>query len=369
MLHLKTNETNEQSLIDQVCQVLEDGGLLLFPTETTYGAGVDATNQAAVDKLLKYKRRREGKPLSIAVADMAAAAEFVEINEAAAAIYRQFLPGPVTVVSNSIGKVANGVASEFGTVGVRIPDYDLMLKICRQFGKPITATSANASGKKRPYSIQDVFDHISGKQKNLIDCVIDAGTLPPNEPSTVIDTTASTPITMRPGSLQLTENDSTQTQTVQTENETRALAGKLMLKKWNELKETGLIIGLEGDLGAGKTSFTKGIAEFLQISEPITSPTYTYLESYSFLRHGFSGELHHLDVWKIDSREQLQLLNLPQLLQPGTVTVIEWWSQIATWWPEITEQRKLDYLVTLSDENTATDQTRHITITENAEHV
>lgn len=331
-------KTPVATVISETVSVLKSGGLVLFPTETTYGAGVDATNQAAVDKLLAYKSRREGKPLSILVHSQTMAAEYVEINEQAEKLYTQFLPGPVTVVSKSLGAVSQGVASEFGTLGIRIPDYDLMLDISRAFGKPITATSANASGKKRPYSIADIFSGLSEKQKSLIDLVLDAGTLPKNEPSTVIDTTLSAPVTLRKGSIdhsQTSVQNSDQSSDAETtqlfsnsEQETMDIAGRLLLKHWNDITRTGLVIALDGDLGVGKTIFTKGTAKFLGIEDTIKSPTYSYIEEYDFTRHQTNGRLYHLDMWKVEDQETFDRLAVTELLEPNTITVIEWFSQI-----------------------------------------
>lgn len=332
MKTLKLNTTSKANIIATTCEVLAAGGLVLFPTETVYGAGVDATNQAAVDKLLAYKSRREGKPLSIAVPDQKSAEKYVELNEQAKTVYMQFLPGPVTVVSRNLGNLAEGVGSEFGTVGVRIPDYPLLLDLLKAYGKPITATSANGSGKKRPYTIADVLENISQKQKNLIDLVLDAGELPKNEPSTVIDTTHATPIALRSG--ELTEKilgkhgTALQTTRLNSENEveTKALAGKLMLKHWNDVRDSGLTIGLDGKLGAGKTVFAKGVAEFLRIDDVISSPTYSYMEEYPFHRHQTAGMLYHLDLWKIENTAELERLEIHQLLKPKSVVVIEWFN-------------------------------------------
>jgi len=324
MKMINITETPEKEVVEATIKVLSMGGLVIFPTETVYGAGVDATNPAAVDKLLAYKSRREGKPLSIAVSNQELAAKYVEINEQAKNLYQRFLPGPVTVISKGLGEVARGVESEFGTLGVRIPDHELMLKILEAFGRPVTATSANASGKRRPYSIQNIMDNLSGKQRNLIDLVLDAGELPKNEPSTVIDTTLSTPTTLRAGRVKATQEDSLISRS---EEETKKIAGTLMLKYWDEIKEKGLVIGLDGVLGAGKTIFTKGVAEFLQISETITSPTYSYIEEYDYERHRVKGRLYHIDLWKIESEEELERLEIEKLIAPNNVIVIEWWDQ------------------------------------------
>jgi L-threonylcarbamoyladenylate synthase len=319
--------------VERAVEVLRAGGLVVFPTETTYGAGVDATNPSAVQKLLAYKARREGKPLSIAVTDLEMAEQFVVVTEQARQLYHQFLPGPVTVVSTAVANtpLAPGVVSEFNTLGVRIPDYPLVIDIVRALGKPITATSANASDQKRPYAVADILNNTSAKQQSLIDLVLDAGTLPTRPPSTVIDTTLSTPLTLRDGGLSLGSLNLGDSRAITlhstSQAETKALAGKLVLKHWNAVQDGPLVIGLDGSLGMGKTIFAKGVAEFLGIAETIASPTYTYSEEYSYQRHQTTGTFYHLDLWKVDSAEMLERLEIAQLLTPRSVVVIEWFNQ------------------------------------------
>lgn len=330
--------TPVETVISDTIATLQSGGLVLFPTETTYGAGVDATNQTAVDTLLAYKSRREGKPLSIMVVDENMASEYVEITDQAHSLYTQFLPGPVTIVSKSLDKpdkngnlIANGVASEFGTLGVRIPDYDLMLKISKAFGKPITATSANASGKKRPYSVTDILSGLSEKQKGLIGLILDAGELPKNEPSTVIDTTLSAPVTLR-ASNRDTDNLTTHnslTLISRSELETKEIAGRLLLKHWDDIIAAGIVVALDGDLGVGKTIFTKGSAEFLKIEDTIKSPTYTYIEEYNFTRHQTTGKLFHLDMWKVSDKTMFERLEIEKLFGENNVIIVEWFTQVA----------------------------------------
>jgi len=341
---LDLHQISQEKAVEEAVESLATGNLVIFPTETTYGAGVDALNQHAVDTLLAYKTRREGKPLSIAVADARMASQYVEVNDSAHRIYQRFLPGPVTVISRSLGKVAPGVESEFGTLGIRIPDYPLILEIVNRLGRPITATSANASGGKRPYSISDLLSQLSEKQKKLIGLVLDAGQLPPNPPSTVIDTTLSTPVVFRQGKLELVQNQ------VQTklhsgdEAETKGIAQRLALKYWSAIKDTGLVIGLNGSLGMGKTIFVKGVAEFLQIPEVITSPTYSYVQEYAFTRHGISGKLIHSDVWKVDSTAEATRLELASFFKPGHLVIIEWASNIREYLEETLAEHQLPYI-------------------------
>ena len=151
--------------VKEIVEVLKQGGLVIVPTETLYGALVDATNPKAVEKLTQYKNRPLGKPFSVAVAGQEMAEEYVYLNQNAKNLYKTFLPGPVTVISKGKHKVTKGIESESGTLGIRIPDYKLVLEIVKKLRKPVTATSANASYKKKPYKISDILDNLSTKQK------------------------------------------------------------------------------------------------------------------------------------------------------------------------------------------------------------
>ncbi|MCB9813360.1 MAG: threonylcarbamoyl-AMP synthase [Pseudomonadales bacterium] len=321
-------KTSTKEIISNCIEVLNSGGLIIFPTETTYGAGVDATNPRAVDKILAYKSRREGKPLSVALSNKETTSEYIYINDQANALIDQFLPGPMTVVCKAKpdSKIAPGVISEFGTLGIRIPDYKLILDLLRKFQKPITATSANGSNKKRPYTVDDVLNNLSEKQKKLIDLILDAGELPHNEPSTVIDTTLSTPVTMRSRGI---EKSQVTNLISKSESETKEIAGKLLLKHWNNVNEKGLLIALDGKLGTGKTIFTKGLAEFLKITQTVKSPTYSYIEEYDYKRHQTSGKLFHLDMWKVDSQDLFDKLEVIKLFGKNNVVVIEWFDQVS----------------------------------------
>ncbi len=335
-----TSDLMNKSAVARAVEVLAAGGLVIFPTETTYGAGVDATNPEAVQRLLRYKARREGKPLSIAVADVAMAEKYVELNAQARTLYSQFLPGPVTVISAGKGKVAEGVQSEFGTLGIRIPDHQLVRDIVFQLRRPITATSANPSDGARPYNLDSLFKTLSTAQSGLIDLALDAGELVHNPPSTIIDTTLSTPITLRQGALSapsptVTANPNARTiQVGQTRfqsaspEETVAVAGRLLLKHWSDIRNEGLIIALDGPLGAGKTVFSQGVAKFLGITDQLTSPTYTYIEEYPYTRHQTSGMLYHFDMWKVDTEKLFSRLEFDAVLKPKNIVVVEWFSQV-----------------------------------------
>ena len=330
ILKLDLSQKNQwPKIIQKAVTVLQHGGLVIYPTETVYGVGVDATNVKAVEKLLSYKSRREGKPMSIAVTDQKMAEKYVEINEQAQNFYQNFLPGPFTIVSKSKNKVAKKVESEFRNLGIRIPDYEFILEMIKIFGSAITSTSANASGKKRPYTINDILINLSEKQKSLIDLIIDVGELPKNEPSTVIDTTLSTPITLRGKETNKKEDFFSAS-----EKETKELAGRLTLKNWNKLREKGLVFALNGQLGLGKTIFAKGVSQFLKIEDEVKSPSYSYMNEYDFNRENVKGIFYHIDAWRIDSKAEFEFLEIEKMIKANNIVLIEWWQQIVDYLPE-----------------------------------
>ncbi|MEK7458573.1 MAG: L-threonylcarbamoyladenylate synthase [Patescibacteria group bacterium] len=324
ILSLQSQSLDE--IITAAVECLAHGGLLIYPTETTYGIGVDATNQTAVNILLKYKKRREGKPLSIAVADREMAEKYVDLNKAARTVYANFLPGPVTVVSKGKHTVAFGVESEDGSLGIRIPAHPLALQIVKAFGKPITATGANASYKKRPYCVEDIMKFLSPRQRSFITMVIDAGELPHNEPSTVIDTTLDDIKVLRQGEISFTEGN---TFTSNNESETQKLGEKLVLKYKSLLTYKALVFCLVGEMGAGKTQFCKGIARGLGIKETVTSPTYTFSTNYKFKAEGKNTEFIHMDTWRLFNDQEFLDLGFAKMIDECNVIAVEWADRVS----------------------------------------
>lgn len=311
---MKTIPENDNA-IGLVVEALEKGQLVFMATETVYIAAVDATNEEAVKKLVSFKNRPFGKPFSVGVTDIEMAEKYVVINETARNLYKRFLPGPVTVVSTGTHKVANGVEAENGTLGIRIPDYVFFQKVSKKFNKPITATSANASYQRRPYKLSDILDNISSKQKGLIDLMVDAGELPHNEPSTVIDTTLDdTPVILRQGDIKLKDKNEVLSRS---EENTQNIAKELW-QKYEEYSGTrSIIYALEGQMGAGKTQFVKGLAKAMGINEQVTSPSYDLLNTYN--------KLVHIDTWRmIDPNDELKELGTKELLTDNSVVAIEW---------------------------------------------
>lgn len=330
---LNLNKKNKEKALLEAVKIFQNGGLVIYPTETCYGAGVLATNSDAVKKLLKYKKRPSGKAISIAVADKKMASEYVEINKTAESVYKKFLPGPVTVVSKSKNTVAEGLESEFNTLGIRIPNYQFMLEVIENIGLPITATSANSSGKKTPYKIEDISGNLTENQKELIDLIIDAGELPKNPPSTIVDTTRESMQVLREGKLDLSESG----KIIQSEEEMRNSGEVLISENLREISEKGLVVLLNAELGAGKTQFVKGIARKLGIKEIVKSPTYSIIEEYDF----DTGKLAHIDTWRLTNVSEFEQLSIEKYLTKKNVIAIEWSAGIEEYLDQISATRDM----------------------------
>ena len=109
--------------VEKILQTLDSGGLVVAPSDTVYGLLVDATNETAVKKLLAFKNRPIGKPISIFVADYGMLSQQGDVQESQMQLLKRFLPGPFTVVFPSKHKVSRYLESEKGTLGIRIPSY------------------------------------------------------------------------------------------------------------------------------------------------------------------------------------------------------------------------------------------------------
>jgi len=201
------------------------------------------------------------------------------------------------------------------------------LALVKKFGRPITATSANVSYKPRPYSISQLLSQTSKKQQQLIDYIIDVGTLPKRPVSTIVDTTLDDPLVIRQGKINIPPRGGIISKSPE---ETKKLAQTLCLKYWKDLQTKPLMFLLIGELGAGKTQFAKGIGEFLQIKQPITSPTFTIEKEYAWQRHQVKGKFLHLDTWRLQHLEEFEALDLNQQLLPKTIMAIEWANRTLT---------------------------------------
>ena len=314
------DDNNYQKVIEETFEVLKNGGLVVFPSDTVYILAVDATNEVAVKKLLAFKNRWTGKAISVAVMDKKMAEKYVELNENGENIYTNLLPGPFTIVSDGKHKVATGIEAENGSLGIRIPDNKYIHDLVKLLGKPVTATSANLSGRTPNYSIASFLRPLSLKKKNMIDLIVDGGKLPRNKPSTVIDATESELKILRRGDL--ITGVATQTLISKSEKETGKIA-EFLLKKYG--KEP-VIFALTGDLGCGKTVFSRKIGHLLGVKEKITSPTFVIYNEYELdIRCQISDfrKFLHFDLYRISADYELEEIKFFEMFKKN-IACIEW---------------------------------------------
>jgi len=167
--------------ISKVIDVLQNEGVIIYPTDTLYGLGADATSEKAKERIYKIKGRNFGKPLSICFSGIDQADEYVVLDEFSLELARKFLPGPLTLVVRQRKEVR--YVSKDGKIAVRVPDNRFMIKVLERFGKPVTSTSANISGETDPIKISDINPSVLEK----CDLVIDDGMCKFRKPSTVFD--------------------------------------------------------------------------------------------------------------------------------------------------------------------------------------
>lgn len=200
---MKTIKLSKHNLADAAAvtvEFLQEGGVAVVPTDTSYGLAADAADESAIQALRQLKGRSEPQPLSIIVSDRAQAEQIGTFDAAAVALWDRFLPGPLTLVV----PVAEGtdlapeVISADRTIGIRYPDYHFAVAVAERFGRPYTATSANRAGQPPAYSVGEFLDSLPGNV--LPHLVVDAGTLPIRPVSTVVRAVGETAV-LREGAI------------------------------------------------------------------------------------------------------------------------------------------------------------------------
>lgn len=193
----KTDYENiNMEVISIAGEIIRNGGLVAFPTETVYGLGANALNENASAKIYAAKGRPSDNPLIIHIAEMQALDKIVtEIPPKAKKLADKFWPGPLTMIFNKSDMVPLGTTGGLNTVAVRMPEHKLALELIKASGGYIAAPSANTSGRPSPTKASHVEADMSGK----IDMIIDGGMVGIGIESTIVDVSTDIPIILRPG--------------------------------------------------------------------------------------------------------------------------------------------------------------------------
>jgi len=190
----------EEKLL-QVVNHLQNGKVVVLPSETSYGLSCDATNQKAVDKIFKIKNREEAKSLLIVVPNIDEAKKYLEWNSSLDKLANKYWPGSLTIVNSAKkSKLAKGVVSNQGTLAMRVCALPILVEILELCQQPLVSTSANISGENPLYDHREIIRVFKDRQY-IPDAILDYGLLPFNKPSTIVNVVGNKLKILRQGEL------------------------------------------------------------------------------------------------------------------------------------------------------------------------
>lgn len=203
MEYFKVNsDSPDKKIIEKAANVIKAGGVIVYPTDTLYGLGVDISNKQAMDRLYYLKGRNSGKPVSILVNDLEQIEKLVgklyKIEYSAA---KMFLPGKMTLIISSKDKLSIPRMSHFKKLGFRIPKSKITNMLIENVGSPISTTSVNISSKENVKNIEDILAIFGDK----IDLILDGGPVKSTQGSSILDLTTEPPTLLRKGEISRSE--------------------------------------------------------------------------------------------------------------------------------------------------------------------
>jgi L-threonylcarbamoyladenylate synthase len=189
--------------LERAAQLLRQGKLVAFPTETVYGLGADATNDAAVAAIYAAKGRPKFNPLIAHVGSLAQAQALGIFNADAERLARKFWPGPLTLVMPRRADCPVSMLASAGldSIALRVPSHDIAQKLIARSGKPIVAPSANPSGSISP----TLASHVRERLQERVAMVLDGGPCPVGIESTIVKCMGGEPVLLRPGGISTSE--------------------------------------------------------------------------------------------------------------------------------------------------------------------
>ena len=186
----------DQNILNIAANIISEGNLVAFPTETVYGLGADGLNEAACQKIFAAKGRPSDNPLILHISNQDMLYNLVDsINDDAKKLIKTCWPGPLTLIMKKKSVVPDAVTAGLDTVAIRMPSDKIALNFITKANTPIAAPSANTSGKPSPTRAKDVFQDLNGK----IPMILDGGSCKIGIESTVVDCSEKNPVILRPG--------------------------------------------------------------------------------------------------------------------------------------------------------------------------
>ena len=192
-----TEASPDEKGISCCAEILKNGGIAVFPTETVYGVGADIFNTSAVEKLYTAKCRPREKALLCHLYCLEQAEEIGYLDETARTLIKAFTPGPLTVIVKKKSVVSDTVTSGMDTVGLRFPSNPVFYSLASKCGVPIAGTSANISGEASPAEAESAMKALGDR----VDAIIDSGITSVGTPSTIISLVGNKPQILRAGAV------------------------------------------------------------------------------------------------------------------------------------------------------------------------
>ena len=185
----------------QAARVIERGGVVGYRTDTLYGLGADPANAAALRRIVELKGREDGKPILLLLSDFSVVAKyFTHTSKTFEDLARRFWPGPLTLIGEARSELPEELTAGTRTIGVRLPETQVVRDFVRSCGGALTATSANPSGRPAALTANQVAEYFSE-----MELIIDGGSVVAAEPSTVLSVAGSRPILIREGAVAASE--------------------------------------------------------------------------------------------------------------------------------------------------------------------
>jgi L-threonylcarbamoyladenylate synthase len=185
-------------LLEQAARLIKRGEIIICPTDTGYAFSADALNTRAVARVFHLKGRSFTNPVHVVVESIEIAEKYAEVNEIARYLAGHYLPGALTLVLKKKEIVPSLLVAGLDTVGIRVPDCQAILRLAQLTGRPLTATSANISGRPGAYSVAEVVAQL-GETIGEVALVLDQGPQKVRELSTIVDLSVSPPQLIRQG--------------------------------------------------------------------------------------------------------------------------------------------------------------------------
>ena len=185
--------------IEEAGKVIRNGGTVAFPTETVYGLGANALDDEAVRKIFIAKGRPQDNPLIIHVSTKEISELVKDVPEVAQKIIDKFWPGPLTVILEKKDIIPNVTSANLNTIGIRMPNSEIALKLIELAERPIAAPSANISGRPSPTEVERCVEDLNGR----VDYIIGGESSDIGVESTIVDCTVNPPLVLRPGGITL----------------------------------------------------------------------------------------------------------------------------------------------------------------------